>query len=81
MLGEVQWLYSTIADRCPAMPTSEMDLSPVWPDHGDFRPTPVNGHSQDGRACLKGANSRLMRRGKFRPVDQPVDADEHGSFG
>ena len=22
-----------------------------------------------------------MRRGKFRPIDQPVDADEHGSFG
>jgi hypothetical protein len=26
-------------------------------------------------------NSRLMRRGKFRPIDQPVDADEYGSFG
>jgi hypothetical protein len=25
------------------------------PDHGDFGSTPVNGHSQDGRACLKGA--------------------------
>ena len=24
MLGEIQWLYSTIVDRCPAMPTSEM---------------------------------------------------------
>jgi hypothetical protein len=22
-----------------------------------------------------------MRRGKFRPIDQPVDADEYGSFG
>jgi hypothetical protein len=22
-----------------------------------------------------------MRRGKSRPIDQPVDADEHGSFG
>jgi hypothetical protein len=22
-----------------------------------------------------------MRRGKSRPMDQPVDADEHGSFG
>jgi hypothetical protein len=30
----------------------------VWPDHGDFRSTPVNGHSQDRRACLKGANKR-----------------------
>src|SRR6476659_4953130 len=27
----------------------------VWPDHGDFRSTPVNGHSQDRRAGLKGA--------------------------
>jgi hypothetical protein len=34
----------------------------VWPDHGDFRSTPVNGHSQDRRACLKGANSGLMHR-------------------
>jgi hypothetical protein len=25
----------------------------VWPDHGDFRTTPVNGHSQDRPACLK----------------------------
>ena len=25
----------------------------VWPDHGDFRSTPANGHSQDRRACLK----------------------------
>jgi hypothetical protein len=24
----------------------------VWPDHGDFRSTPVNGLSQDRRACL-----------------------------
>ena len=26
-------------------------------DHGDFRSTPVNGHSQDRRACLKGATN------------------------
>jgi hypothetical protein len=30
-------------------------IASVWPDHGDFRSTPVNGHSQDRRACLKGA--------------------------
>jgi hypothetical protein len=30
----------------------------VWPNHADFRSTPVNGHSQDRRACLKGANRR-----------------------
>jgi hypothetical protein len=29
----------------------------VWPDYGDFRSTPVNGHPQDSRACLKGAIS------------------------
>jgi hypothetical protein len=33
------------------------------------------------RTFSYGANSRLMRRGKSRPVDQPVDAGEHGSFG
>jgi hypothetical protein len=32
-------------------------------------------------SATKSANSRLMRRGKSRPIDQPVDADEHGSFG
>ena len=36
----------------------------VWPDHGDFRSTPVNGHSQDRRACLKGAMKKLMHRSK-----------------
>jgi hypothetical protein len=30
----------------------------ILPDHGDFRSTPVNGHSQDRRTCLKGANRR-----------------------
>jgi hypothetical protein len=28
-------------------------IASVSPDHGDFRSTPVNGHSQDRRACLK----------------------------
>jgi hypothetical protein len=32
-------------------------IASVWPDHGDFRSTLVNGHSQDRRACLKGAIS------------------------
>jgi hypothetical protein len=35
MLGEIEWLYSRIVDRCPAMPTSEMgsfaSLSPCSP--------------------------------------------------
>ena len=30
MLGEIQWLYSTIVDRCPAMPTSEMGQKLTW---------------------------------------------------
>ena len=34
----------------------------VWPDHGDFRSTPVNGHSQDRRACLKGAAKSRLRQ-------------------
>jgi hypothetical protein len=29
----------------------------VLPDDGDFRTIPVNGHSQDRRACLKVANA------------------------
>jgi len=33
----------------------------VSPDHGDFRSTPVNGHSQDRRACLKGAKRRPFK--------------------
>ena len=33
----------------------------VWPDHGDFRSTPVNGHSRDRRACLKGAKRRRLK--------------------
>jgi hypothetical protein len=36
----------------------------VWPNHGDFRSTPVNGHSQDRRACLKGANRRHREIGR-----------------
>ncbi len=34
----------------------------VWPDYGDFRSTPVNGHSQDRQACLKGATIRHPSR-------------------
>jgi hypothetical protein len=33
---------------------------------GIFRSTPVNGHSQDRRACLKGAKSGLMHHSKQR---------------
>jgi hypothetical protein len=33
-------------------------IASVWPDHGNFRSTPANGHSQDRRACLKGVESR-----------------------
>ena len=33
-------------------------VASVWPDHGDFRSAPVNGHSQDRWAGLKGATRR-----------------------
>jgi hypothetical protein len=44
---------------------------PAWvgPNHGDFRSTPVNGRSQDGQACLKGANSS---RGTHPELDAAV---------
>jgi hypothetical protein len=38
-------------------------LASVWPDHGDFRSTPVNGHSQDRWACLKG-DDRWLSEGR-----------------
>ena len=34
----------------------------VWPDQGDFQSTPVNGHSQDRRACFKGARRGSRER-------------------
>jgi hypothetical protein len=34
MLGEIEWLYSRIVDRCPAMPTSEMGHSRRFRDVG-----------------------------------------------
>jgi hypothetical protein len=37
---------------------SSRSLASIWRDYGDFRSTPVNGHSQDRRACVKGANRR-----------------------
>ena len=40
----------------------------VWPGHGDFPFTPVNGRSQDRRACLKGATNGLMHRNKFEEI-------------
>ena len=41
----------------PPRHISTLPLASVWPDHGDFGFSSVNGHSQDGRACLKGANN------------------------
>lgn len=46
-----------------------------------FRFASELGHCSMRSALRICANSRLMRRDKFRPIDQPVDADEHGSFG
>src|SRR3954453_12997510 len=44
--------------RCRERASSTTSFASVWPDYGDFRSTPVNGHSQDGRAFLKGARHR-----------------------
>jgi hypothetical protein len=41
--------------------------------------TPVNGHSQDRRACLKGAISELMRRSKQHLYSIPSGANEGGT--
>src|SRR6266487_2668334 len=49
----------------------------AWPDHGDFRSTLVNGHSQDRRGCLKGARFGFMHRYKqLKLFDQFVGAGE-----
>jgi hypothetical protein len=53
-----------------------------WPDHGDFRSTPVSGHSQDRRACLKGASFGLMHRTKTGQCSITASARVRvGSFG
>ena len=48
-------------------------------DHGDFRSTPVNGHFQDRRACLKGARTGSRPRSVlnfFRSsADDPQDIE------
>ena len=41
----------------PPRHISTLPFASVWPDHGDFRPNPVNGHFQDRQACLKGAKT------------------------
>ena len=48
----------------------------VRTDRGDFRSTPVNGHSQNRRACLKGAITGLMRRSRVPPFDHLVGIGE-----
>jgi hypothetical protein len=48
-------------DLQPPRHIPTLPIASVWPDHGDFRSTPVNGHAQDRRACLKGANTGLGR--------------------
>jgi hypothetical protein len=45
----------------------------VWPDHCDFRSTPVNGHLQAGRACPKGA---MNGHGPY-----PITSSERASDG
>src|SRR4029450_5350055 len=69
-------------DRCGSVTYSERcdfgcgSIASVWPDHGDFRYTPVNGPPQDGRACLtkvpisEVTRSRSIKphRSEYRPV-------------
>ena len=61
-------MYSESRDGVTAMLSYEQvnvrngSFASVWPDDGDFQSTPVNGHSQDRRACLKSAKKRLMHR-------------------
>jgi hypothetical protein len=52
-----------------------------WRLLDDFCYAPVATEVASRRNMSRRANSRLMRRGKSRPMDQPVYADEHGSFG
>jgi hypothetical protein len=45
MLGEIEWLYSRIVDRCPAMPTSEMGQNQKSSIRANvFRFAPDSGH-------------------------------------
>ena len=47
---------SSAKSSCNARPDhTSGSIASVWPGHGDFRSTPVNGHSQGRRARLKGA--------------------------
>ena len=41
-------------------PRGARSIASVWSDHGDFRTTPVNGHSQDRLACLKVCDASLV---------------------
>ena len=43
----------------------------VWPRTDDFRSTPVNGHSPDRRACLKGANNGQSDKSGFELLAHP----------
>src|SRR5258705_5464809 len=43
-----------------------------WPDHDDFRSTPVNGHAQDSRACLRGANRKCSSLDRAQATSDSV---------
>jgi hypothetical protein len=56
-LGETQCSYTTIADQCPAVPASEVGHSRLFDrTTATSGLPPVNGHSQDRRACLNATN-------------------------
>src|SRR5213083_407089 len=54
--------------RCGSLLLHRDGLAPSTPcrSPGALRSTPVNGHSQDRRACLKGANCRHRKSVKMR---------------
>jgi len=55
------WIRSnrSLTNVTQQLPKAALGRSRRFGRTRDFRSAPVNGHSQDRRVCLKGANSRL----------------------
>jgi len=65
---------TTGTESCKVIKARFESSASVWSDHDDFRSTPVNGRSQDRRACLKGARSEHDDGGRwmFDTTAQPA---------
>src|SRR5260221_448794 len=62
-LGKLNWLYSSIVGRCPAMPMSEMGQKAKYSRRADvFRFAPKTRHRSMQSACPKRANNRSAGR-------------------